>query len=325
MKTGLLTKTISSLIILQSIFPYSGIVSAMVAVEPTPNTISCPQLNPPAPDSCPNGEWVQQDIYTNGCPKSPVCVVKTEPEKPTCPMYAMVMPTCLDDQAIISGETDSNGCPLPPRCKNQIRIDPTSPVVTKLTIDIEDLKPVVTSPYTREPIQSAPGNLIMQPTMPQTNWIVQPESECNSENACQTISVKRVPDGGVIVNDGTSTMSTSTPIQIENSTITITTDAGNNPVILPSLVQKIIETDPQTSGSLPSTIGGIKLTACAESSYSCDEHAGIYKVQSEKETKLFGLLPIMSTINYEVSASKGTILSTEKPWYLNILPFLFTW
>ncbi len=324
MKTNLITKTVGSLIILQSIFPYSGIVSAMVAVEPTITPISCPLFSSPPPGACANGEWEYVGEDENGCPKPPLCVIKTEPEESSCPLYAMVMPTCRDDQTIVNGEFDENGCSLPPRCQDAIAITGTHVRVKKFDIKVEDYIPVTKPEISSEPIlvsPSEPTNLISEPS---TSYIVEPTLGCQENEPCETILIKRTDDN-LVISDGNAMMSTSMPIQVENSQITITTNTGNSPVILPSLVKKIVEDDPQTTGAFPSTVNEIELTACASSGYSCTEHAGIYKVQSEKETKLFGLLPIMSTIRYEISASKGTILSTEKPWYLNIFSFLFTW
>lgn len=98
-------------------------------------------------------------------------------------------------------------------------------------------------------------------------------------------------------------------------------------LISPAEVEKIVETRPVTPGILPTTkILKIELSRCEPKpgpEPPCTENSDVYKVETEKEHKLLGIVSVRSKLNYEVDASSGRIIAETKPWYLRMIPFLF--
>jgi len=50
----------------------------------------------------------------------------------------------------------------------------------------------------------------------------------------------------------------------------------------------------------------------------------VYNVKGYKNLKFFGVIPLSAQVEATVGSDTGTVISEEKPWYLDFFGFLFT-
>ena len=132
-------------------------------------------------------------------------------------------------------------------------------------------------------------------------------------------AVVQSPDGSLKIGTQEVSASTFLPIRLTGESLRVEVGEKWETVILPSMVETLVK----GTSSSRTEIKRMDLVECKPTAGPAQECGATYEVEAERETKLFGIIGIKSTIQYEVSASSGQITKEEKPWYLKTLPFLF--
>lgn len=140
------------------------------------------------------------------------------------------------------------------------------------------------------------------------------------------VSIEQTPQGNIEIKDGKISATTLLPVKVAEQKISVEVKDKEEIIILPSqAVETIIEVEPTDSEEPQPTILDVELLECeAKEGPEPPECKVVYKIRTEEENKLLGLIPIKSKLSYEVDATSGKLLVEEKPWYLKLLPFLFT-
>lgn len=161
-------------------------------------------------------------------------------------------------------------------------------------------------------------------TAPTTYTISKDPAKCQPF-PCTTRILKKEGNVTSVVEDDIKT-TTTLPIKMDKDQVIVENQGKDEVVISPSEAVKTVKTYPVNGAILPTKTFKIALTRCEPKpgpEPPCQGNTIIYKVDTEKESKLLGIIPITSKVNYEVAATSGKVLTENKPWYLMIVPFLF--
>lgn len=142
---------------------------------------------------------------------------------------------------------------------------------------------------------------------------------------CTTIILKK-EGPTTTINDGDIKVTTTLPLKVENSKVSVDQDGQKETIISPGEAKRVVETMPLQKGILPTRIVKIGLTRCEPKpgpKPSCDDNSIVYQIETEKEARFLGVIPVKSKLDYQIDATNGKIVSETKPWYLHNIPFLF--
>lgn len=138
------------------------------------------------------------------------------------------------------------------------------------------------------------------------------------------ISIQNAQAGTVQVSVGSNGT-----VTLVNNGITVTT---NQPVIVDPKTQTIgIKT--ATGVTLISTLPSQamndlkpsdKPTVIQSAVLGEQDGQAYYDISGVQKRKFVGLIPVNANVETKISAQNGTLISSEKPWYLNFLGFLYT-
>lgn len=126
--------------------------------------------------------------------------------------------------------------------------------------------------------------------------------------------------------EGEIKTTTTLPVKMDQDKVLVENQGKDEVVISPSEAVRTVKTYPVNGVILPTKTFKIALTRCEPKpgpEPPCQGNTVIYKVETEKESRLLGVIPITSKVNYEIAATNGKVLIENKPWYLKIVPFLF--
>ncbi len=134
----------------------------------------------------------------------------------------------------------------------------------------------------------------------------------NTQAGVVAISVGR--NGTItLVNNGV-TVTTNYPVVIDPQTQTIAVRTANGLTLINTLPsQALNNVKPEDK---PSVIESAVLET-----QNGQMH---YKVKGVQTRKFVGVVPVSANVETKVSAENGSILSVDRPWYLNLLGFLYT-
>lgn len=138
-----------------------------------------------------------------------------------------------------------------------------------------------------------------------------------SSSTSAQVEIKQTTEGPLKIETETVSATTSLPIKVVENQIQAEVRGIWETIIFPDRIKEMFE----YSISYPTTIKKLELEACQTSKKSC---RAIYRVELEGETSLLGIIKVHPTFKYDVEATSGEFLKTEKPWYLRFLSFLFT-
>ncbi|MCR4263318.1 MAG: hypothetical protein NUV98_01190 [Candidatus Roizmanbacteria bacterium] len=134
----------------------------------------------------------------------------------------------------------------------------------------------------------------------------------NSQAGTVSISVNK--DGTVtLLNNGVS-VQTQYPVVIDpkSQTIAIRTPSGVT----------IINTVP--SQALNGVGVADKPTIIQSAVLDVQDGQAFYEVTGTQDRKFIGLIPVTANVETKIDAQNGSIITVDKPWYLNLLGFLYT-
>lgn len=134
----------------------------------------------------------------------------------------------------------------------------------------------------------------------------------NSQSGAVSISVNK--DGAVtLVNNGV-TVTTTYPVIIDPKSQTIAVRTADGVTLINTLPsQALAEID---AADKPTTIQTAVLGAQDGQAY--------YEVTGTQDRKFIGLIPVTANIETKIDAQNGSIITVDRPWYLNLLGFLYT-
>jgi len=156
--------------------------------------------------------------------------------------------------------------------------------------------------------------------------IISPDPEKCKPKPCTVLTLK-IENGKTVINSDGVITKTSLPVKIEGNRITVETKNRDVDVEVldPSKVKGEIESyakaQPNTLTITSTSLDSCDLQGDEES--LCSGVSSVYKVDTIRQNKFLGLLPVKSNVKYTLNASTGNTISEESPWYLKILPFLF--
>ncbi|MEK7605066.1 MAG: hypothetical protein AAB478_00935 [Patescibacteria group bacterium] len=134
----------------------------------------------------------------------------------------------------------------------------------------------------------------------------------NSQAGTVSISVNK--DGTVtLLNNGIS-VQTQYPVVIDPKTQTIAIRTPSGVTIINTLPSQALSGI--DAADKPTTIQSAVLGAQAGQAY--------YEVTGIQDRKFIGLIPVTANVETKINAQNGSIITVDKPWYLNLLGFLYT-
>lgn len=155
--------------------------------------------------------------------------------------------------------------------------------------------------------------------------IINPDPTKCYPTPCTTITLRK-EGSTTVIKDGDIKITTTLPLKAGDNKVSVEADGKNETIISPSEAKKVVETISLQKGILPTKIGKIDLTRCEpkpDPESPCDNSSTVYQIETERETKFLGIVPLKSRLDYQIDAANGQVLSETKPWYLQIASFLF--
>lgn len=133
------------------------------------------------------------------------------------------------------------------------------------------------------------------------------------------------PQGGIVAmhvnKDGTVTL--------VNNGVTVTT---NYPVVIDPKSQTIAIRTPSgvtVINTLPSqALNGVdaadKPTTIQSAVLGAQDGQAYYEVTGTQERKFLGIVPVTANVQTKINADNGSVASVNRPWFLNLLGFLYS-
>lgn len=134
----------------------------------------------------------------------------------------------------------------------------------------------------------------------------------NSQAGVVSISVNK--NGTATLVNGGITVQTNYPVVIDPQTQTVAIKTPNGITIINSLPAQAL------SGLQP----GDKPTTIQSAVLGTQEGKPYYDVKGIQQRKFVGLVPVTANIETKIDAQDGSTISVDRPWYLNMLGFLYS-
>ena len=129
-----------------------------------------------------------------------------------------------------------------------------------------------------------------------------------------TVSVSVNKDGTItLVNNGI-TITTTYPVIIDPKSQTIAVRTANGVTLINTLPSQALSGI--GAADKPTTIQTAVLGAQEEQAY--------YEVTGTQNRKFIGLIPVTANVETKIDAQNGSIITVNRPWYLNLFGFLYT-
>ncbi|SRR5260221_945269 len=135
------------------------------------------------------------------------------------------------------------------------------------------------------------------------------------KNGQPVVSIKSDNANEITLQQGTTKISTSLPIQINSSShvISVVTPDGNSTKLSVLPTEAVQE---------PSQQGFITNSLDTKSTITEDKGQIVYNISGNKTGKLFGVFPVNSPVNIHISAETGKILNVFQSPLLSLFGFL---
>lgn len=134
----------------------------------------------------------------------------------------------------------------------------------------------------------------------------------NSQAGAVSISVNK--DGTItLVNNGV-TVTTTYPVIIDPKSQTIAVRTANGVTLINTL----------PSQALAGIDAADKPTTIQTAVLGAQDGQAYYEVTGTQDRKFIGLIPVTANVETKIDAQNGSIITVDRPWYLNLLGFLYT-
>lgn len=133
----------------------------------------------------------------------------------------------------------------------------------------------------------------------------------NSQAGLVSISISK--NGTATLVNGGVTVQTNYPVVIDPQTRTVAIKTPNGIIDINSLPNQAL------SGLQPAD----KPTTIQSAVLGVQDGKPYYEVKGVQQRKFVGLVPVTANIETKIDAQNGSTISVDKPWYLNILGFLY--
>lgn len=134
----------------------------------------------------------------------------------------------------------------------------------------------------------------------------------NSQAGAVSISVNK--DGTItLVNNGV-TVTTTYPVIIDPKSQTIAVRTANGVTFINTL----------PSQALAGIDAADKPTTIQTAVLGAQDGQAYYEVTGTQDRKFIGLIPVTANVETKIDAQNGSIITVDRPWYLNLLGFLYT-
>ncbi|MBI2590627.1 MAG: hypothetical protein HYW33_01970 [Candidatus Blackburnbacteria bacterium] len=154
--------------------------------------------------------------------------------------------------------------------------------------------------------------------------VISPDPEKCKPKPCSVLTLK-IENGETVINSDGVITKTSLPVKIEENKITIETKDQNVEVLNPSKVKEKLESYTKAQSDTL-TITSTSLDSCnlqGDDESLCRGVSSVYTIDTIRQIKFLGFLPVKPKVKYTLNASSGDTISEDSPWYLKTLPFLF--
>lgn len=175
----------------------------------------------------------------------------------------------------------------------KVEIHPTSEKPGKGTLKVEKANGALT----QETVPSSTASLI---------------SVQNSQAGVVSISVSK--NGTITMINGGIAVQTNYPVVIDPKSQTIAIKTPSGVTVINSLPSQALNNVQPTD----------KPTIIESAVLSVQDGKPYYSVRGVQQRKFVGLLPVTANIETKIDAQNGSTISVNKPWYLNILGFLYS-
>ncbi len=133
-------------------------------------------------------------------------------------------------------------------------------------------------------------------------------------NQAGTVSISVNKNGTVTLANGGIVVQTNYPVVIDPQSQTIAIKTPDGITIINSLPSQALHgTRPADK---PTTIQSAVLGAQAGQAY--------YEVTGTQKRKFLGIMPVTADVQTIINADNGRVTSVKRPWFLNLLGFLYT-
>lgn len=163
------------------------------------------------------------------------------------------------------------------------------------------------------------------------------EGTLRVERVDGTTKEKSVPVSNTPLINLQSTQAGTVGISVgKNGTVTIVNNGvavqTNYPVVIDPQTQTISIRTPAgviVINTLPSqAVGGVKSadkpTVIQSAVLGAQDGQGYYELTGTQDRKLLGIMPITANIQTRINTENGAVVSVDRPWFLNLLGFLYT-
>ena len=134
----------------------------------------------------------------------------------------------------------------------------------------------------------------------------------NSQAGAVSVSVNK--DGTItLVNNGI-TVTTTYPVIIDPKSQTIAMRTVNGVTLINTL----------PSQALAGIDAADKPTTIQTAVLGDQDGQAYYEVTGTQDRKFIGLIPVTANVETRIDAQNGSIITVNRPWYLNLLGFLYT-
>ncbi|RJQ38659.1 hypothetical protein C4559_00950 [Candidatus Microgenomates bacterium] len=133
----------------------------------------------------------------------------------------------------------------------------------------------------------------------------------NSQAGPVSISVSK--NGTATLVNGGVTVQTNYPVVIDPQTRTVAIKTPNGIIDINSLPNQALSGLQQAD----------KPTMIQSAVLGVEDGKPYYEIKGAQQRKFIGLVPVTANIETKIDAQNGSTISVNKPWYLNILGFLY--
>lgn len=129
-----------------------------------------------------------------------------------------------------------------------------------------------------------------------------------------TVSISIGKNGTItLVNNGV-TVTTNYPVVIDPKSQTVAIRTPSGVTVINTLPSQAF--DGISTADKPTTIQSAVLGAQDGQAY--------YEVTGTQERKFLGIVPVTANVQTKINADNGSVASINRPWFLNLLGFLYT-
>lgn len=291
---------------------------------PTSVNNTSPKTNPPQQTT---PQHVEEKQQASPPPSNPAPVVKTEPlVPPRTQSIVQINPPANNNKKVqVTITTQPSTQPQIPQVKTPVlpiisgsvqRNPPLTNTPTKLSATITNfpLKTLTDTPIPTasaiNPIPSPPSTASTTPPSVMVKTVDQVIAQ--GSNGKPVITIKSDQANQLTIQQGSTQVSTSLPLQIDTLTHTLGVPSQNQQAAINVLPSEALQ------GIIDKGLLDTQNINQAKINLTQDTNGVNYTVEGQKKGKLFGIFDVQSTVQVKLSAQNGKIVNVAQPILFSI-------